>query len=446
MEPDDLVAGRYRILSLVGRGAMGTVWRARDERLDRVVAVKELLLDATADTERAEEATARAMREGRIAGRLEHPNAIAVYDVVEHDGRPCLVMEYLRSDSLGALITARGHLPPEEVAAIGVQVAAALTEAHAVGIVHRDVKPDNVLITAEGVAKITDFGVSRAAGDATVTATGFMAGTPAYLAPEVALGHEADPRSDVFSLGATLYNALEGDPPFGVDENAIALLHKVAAGEVRAPRHAGPLAGLVMWLLRRDPAERPTMRGAHDALSAAVAGQPLPDFRPPQQTLMLPVRRGVSRRTVVAGVAAAGLVAAGVAVGLVLGDQQSTGAPATTVPSGPSSTTSSVPPSAGCAASYRVTGSWPDGYGVEVTVRNDGDETVTGWTVRWNLPAGHEVRDLWNGEHEQNGSEVTVRNAGWNATVEPGKSTTFGFNANATDDERGEPTVSCEAG
>jgi serine/threonine protein kinase len=440
MEPDDLVAGRYRIRTLVGRGAMGTVWRARDERLDRVVAVKELLLDATADTERTEEATARAMREGRIAGRLDHPNAIAVYDVVEHDGRPCLVMEYLRSESLGALITARGHLPPDEVAAIGVQVAAALTEAHAAGIVHRDVKPDNVLITAEGAAKITDFGVSRAAGDATVTATGFMAGTPAYLAPEVALGHEADPRSDVFSLGATLYAALEGDPPFGVDENAIAMLHKVAAGEVRPPRHAGPLAGLVMWLLRRDPAERPTMRGVHDALAAAAAGQPLPEFRPPQQTLMLPTRRGVSRRTVVAGFAAAGLVAAGVALGLVLGDEQSTGAP---VSSGP--TTSSAPPSVGCAASYRVTGSWPDGYGVEVTVRNDGDETVTGWTVRWNLPAGHEIRELWNGEDEQTGTEVTVRNANWNATVEPGKTTTFGFNANATDDERGQPTLSCEA-
>ncbi|HEY7594126.1 MAG TPA: serine/threonine-protein kinase, partial [Actinophytocola sp.] len=221
MEPGDLLAGRYRLLSLVGRGAMGIVWRARDERLDRVVAVKELLLEASADDAKAEEATARAMREGRIAGRVKHPNAIAVHDVVEHDGRPCLVMEYLKSESLGALITARGHLPPDEVAAIGVQVAGALAEAHAAGIVHRDVKPDNVLITATGTAKITDFGVSRAAGDATVTATGFMAGTPAYLAPEVALGQDADTRSDVFSLGATLYAALEGLPPFGVDENAI---------------------------------------------------------------------------------------------------------------------------------------------------------------------------------------------------------------------------------
>jgi serine/threonine protein kinase len=333
------------------------------------------------------------------------------------------------------------------VAAIGVQVAEALAEAHTAGIVHRDVKPDNVLITAEGIAKITDFGVSRAAGDATVTATGFMAGTPAYLAPEVALGGDADARSDVFSLGATLYAALEGDPPFGVDENAIAMLHKVAAGEVRPPRHAGPLAGLVMWLLRSDPAQRPSMRGVHDALTAAVAGHPLPEYRPAApQTLVLPNRR-VSRRTVVAGVAAAGLVAAGVAVGLLLGDEPSTGAsgaPSSTDTTVTSSTT--PPPGTECAASYRITGSWPDGYGAEVTVRNDGDEPVTGWTVRWTLPAGHEIRDLWNGDRSQDGNQVTVKNADWNVTIGPGQTATFGMNLNAADDERTEPDVSCESG
>jgi serine/threonine protein kinase len=447
METGDLLAGRYRLLSLVGRGAMGIVWRARDERLDRVVAVKELLLDAQSGPEQAEEATARAMREGRIAGRLRHPNAISVHDVVEHEGRPCLVMEYLRSESLAAVIAAHGHLPPDEVATIGAQLADALAEAHAAGIVHRDVKPDNVLITAEGAAKITDFGVSRAAGDATVTATGFMAGTPAYLAPEVALGQDADSRSDVFSFGATLYAALEGEPPFGVDENAIAMLHKVAAGEVHPPRHAGPLAGLVMWLLRRDPAERPSMRGAHDALTAAVHGRPLPEYHPRPATLVLPPSRRVSRRTVVAGAGAAALVAVGVAVGLLIGDEQSTGAPGPTgrtVP--PVSTTSTAPPSAGCTASYAMTGSWPDGYGVTVTVRNDGDEAVTGWTVRWNMPPGHTIRELWNGEDEQDGTAVTVRNAGWNVTVEPGASTTFGFNANATDAARTDPDLSCVAG
>ncbi|HEV7647271.1 MAG TPA: protein kinase [Actinophytocola sp.] len=442
MEPGDLLAGRYRILSLVGRGAMGIVWRARDERLDRVVAVKELLLDASAEAELAAEATARAMREGRIAGRLEHPNAIAVYDVVEHDGRPCLVMEYLPSQSLGAVIAERGTLPPDEVATIGVQVAAALAEAHAAGVVHRDVKPDNVLLTTDGTAKITDFGVSRAAGDATVTATGFVAGTPAFLAPEVALGQDADAGSDVFSLGATLYNALEGTPPFGVDENAIAMLHKVAAGEVAPPRRAGPLAGLVMWLLRRDPAQRPSMRGVHDALSAAARGERLPEYRPSTATMVLPPRR-VSRRTVVAGVAAAGLVAAGIALGLLLGDQSSTGATGTTGAGPPATSTTSAPPKPDCVASFEVTNSWPNGYQAEVTVRNDGPEQVTGWTVHWTMPEGHRLNNLWNGVPSEDGRAITVANAGWNVSIPAGGTTTFGLTVDTTNEVRDRPPLDC---
>ena len=439
MESGDLLASRYRVLSLVGRGAMGVVWRAKDERLDRVVAVKELLLDAAADAERAAEATARAMREGRIAGRLEHPNAIAVYDVVEHDGRPCLVMEYLRSQSLGAVIAARGTLPADEVATVGVQLADALAAAHAAGVVHRDIKPDNVLLTADGTAKITDFGVSRAAGDATVTATGFMAGTPAFIAPEVALGEEADARSDVFSLGATLYAALEGTPPFGLDENAIAMLHTVAAGEVRPPRRAGPLAGLVMWLLRREPAERPSMRGVHDALSAAIKGQPLPEYHPTPPTLVLPPRRRVSRRTVVAGVAAAGLVAAGVALGLLFGDEPgATGAapPATR-------TTTSVPAKPACVARFAITNSWQQGYQAEVTVRNDGPRQVTGWTVHWTMPDGHELNNLWNGVPSVKGRAITVTNAGWNVTIPPGGETKFGLTVDTTNQVRDRPPLDC---
>jgi serine/threonine protein kinase len=444
MEPGDLLAGRYRLLSLIGRGAMGIVWRAQDERLDRVVAVKRLLLDAAADDEHAAEATARAMREGRIAGRLRHPNAIAVHDVVEHDGRPCLVMEYLRSRSLAEVIAAGGTLPPGEVAGIGVQVAAALADAHAAGVVHRDIKPDNVLITDDGVAKITDFGVSRAAGDAKVTATGFMAGTPAYLAPEVALGTDADFRSDVFSFGATLYHALEGTPPFGLDENAIAMLHRVAGGEVRPPHRAGPLSGLLMWLLRRDPDERPTMLGAHDALTAAVAGRPLPEFHPRPPTLLLPTRR-VSRRTVVAGVAAAGLVAAGVALGLLISDPESTGATSDPPDTRTSPTSTTPPPGPACAAELAITNSWQAGYQAEVTVRNDGPETVTGWTVRWTMPAGHEINNLWNGVVSEDGAQVRVSNQEYNVTVPAGGTTTFGMTVDTTNTDRTEPALDCVA-
>ncbi|MGH3878872.1 MAG: protein kinase domain-containing protein [Actinophytocola sp.] len=441
MEPGDLLAERYRLLALIGRGAMGIVWRAGDERLDRVVAVKELLLDPASDDEQTAEATARATREGRIAGRLRHPNAIAVHDVVEHEGRPCLVMEYLPSQSLGAAIEARGTLPPDEVAAIGLQVADALAEAHAADIVHRDVKPDNILITKDGTAKITDFGISRAAGDATVTATGFMAGTPAFLAPEVALGHEGDSRSDVFSFGATLYAALEGAPPFGVDDNPIAMLHKVASGEVRPPERAEELTGLVMWLLRREPGERPSMRGVHDALSAAAKGQPLPEYHRPPPTLMLPARR-VSRRTVLTGVAAAGLAAAGVAVGVLIGNTESTGSTGTPGPA--SSTTASTPPEPACTARLEITNSWDAGYQAEVTLDNESAEALAGWRVRWTLPDGHEINNLWNGVDSQDGAAVTVTNEEYNATVPAGGSTTFGMVVDATNQDRTEPELTCE--
>jgi hypothetical protein len=225
------------------------------------------------------------------------------------------------------------------------------------------------------------------------------------------------------------------------------MLHKVAAGEVRPPRHAGPLAGFVMWLLRRDPVERPSMRGVHDALTAAVAGHPLPEYQPAPQTLVLPNRR-VSRRTVVAGVAAAGLVAAGVAVGLLLGGEPSTGAAGTRPPAtSATSTTSTTPPDQGCVANYKITNAWPDGYQAEVTVRNDGTEPVTGWTVGWTMPAGHTITGLWNGVRDQNGAEVTVENAEWNVTVRPGESTSFGMTVNAPDAQNAKPPqVACTAG
>jgi len=269
------VAGRYRLGERIGSGAMGVVWQAHDERLHRTVAVKQLLLQPGLTAAQAEEARARCMREGRIAARLAHPNAITVYDVAEHDGEPWLIMEYLPSKSLAAVIAERRTLPPDEVARIGREVAAALVAAHAAGIVHRDVKPANVLLGDDGTVKITDFGISRATGDVTVTATGMLAGTPAYLAPEVAKGKEPTPASDVFSLGSTLYTAIEGHSPFGRSENTLALLYAVAAGQVSPPRQAGPLTALLMQLLRADPAERPSMQAAREALAAAAAGRPV---------------------------------------------------------------------------------------------------------------------------------------------------------------------------
>ncbi|MGH4010694.1 MAG: serine/threonine-protein kinase [Pseudonocardiaceae bacterium] len=260
---------------------MGVVWQAMDERLQRLVAVKQLLLQPDLSPRATDEARLRALREARIAARLQHPNAIIVYDVAEHDGEPCLVMEYLPSRSLAAVLAEQGSLPASEVASIGGQVASALAAAHAAQIVHRDVKPGNILITDGGTAKITDFGVSRAAGDVTVTQTGMMAGTPAYLAPEVARGQVPTPASDVFSLGATLYAAVEGRAPFGDSSNQLALLHAVAAGEVPPPLHAGPLFAVLMNLLAKDPAARPDMDQASLALTAAIIARPVAVARPP---------------------------------------------------------------------------------------------------------------------------------------------------------------------
>ncbi|RZS36945.1 hypothetical protein EV193_106179 [Herbihabitans rhizosphaerae] len=268
-----LVAGRYRLGQRIGSGAMGVVWQAHDERLHRTVAVKQLLHRPGLSTAQSEEARARSMREGRIAARLQHSNAITVYDVAQHDGDPWLIMEYLPSQSLAAVIDERGVLSPEETARIGAEVASALEAAHAAGIVHRDVKPANVLLGDDGSVKITDFGISRATGDVTVTATGMLAGTPAYLAPEVAKGHDPTPASDVFSLGSTLYTAVEGRSPFGLSENTFALLHAVAAGAVTPPRQAGPLTALLMQLLRSEPTERPTMTAAQEALAAVATGR-----------------------------------------------------------------------------------------------------------------------------------------------------------------------------
>ncbi|MGQ0778779.1 MAG: protein kinase domain-containing protein [Pseudonocardiales bacterium] len=285
-EEGELIAGRYRLVSKVGAGAMGVVWQAHDERLHRTVAVKQLSLHSGMSEIEADEANRRAMREGRIAARLHHPHAITVYDVAEHEGKPCLIMEYLHSESLSTVLEIRGPLPAEEVAKIGSQLASALTAAHAAGIVHRDIKPGNVLLAEDGTAKITDFGISRAVGDGTLTGTGILAGTPAYLAPEIAQGHGVGFPADVFSLGATLYAAVEGVPPFGLDDNALALLYRIATSEITAPRQSGPLTPVLARMLERDVSQRPTMGQAQEALAELAT---VDDLRPPPAPTLAPV-------------------------------------------------------------------------------------------------------------------------------------------------------------
>ena len=302
-EQRDLMAGRYRLQHRIGSGGMGHVWLAWDERLSRAVAIKQLRALADLPEGEADIAHQRAMREARITARLEHPNAVPVFDVVDHEGQPCLVMQYVPSRSLHEILRAEGTLAPVRVAKVGAEVGAALAAAHAAEIVHRDVKPGNILITDDGTALITDFGISRAFGDASLTSTGMLTGTPAYLAPEVARGASSTPASDVFSLGSTLYAAVEGTPPFGAGENPMALLHQVASGRTNPPQLAGALSPVLEAMLDADPERRPTMQEASEALSRLAGGgsaQAVRDER--QSTKVLPI----------AGAAAAGAGAAGV--------------------------------------------------------------------------------------------------------------------------------------
>ncbi len=442
-----LIAGRYRLVDQVGQGAMGVVWRARDERLDRVVAVKQLGHDLII----GKTSGSRAMREARLTARLRHPHAITVHDVVEQDGKPYLIMEYLPSQSLADMLSEQDVVAADRVTALGCQLASALAAAHAEGIVHRDVTPGNVLMAPSGTAKIADFGISRATGEGTVTGGGFIAGTPAYLAPEVAGGADAGFPSDVFSLGATLYRALEGTPPFGTDDNPIALLLRVARHEITPLQHSGPLAEVLVRLLQRDPEQRPTMVEAHALFTAVAENQPLPPPMPERKrtdTRLIRIPRP-RRRLALAAVTGACLLTLGVVIGTSLDTGQTTVAspagPAVAPTAQSTTATSATDIPAGCAAQYQVTNSWPGGYQALVTVRNDLGSAVSGWVVRWTLPSGHHINGLWDGTLTVHGSSVTVNNANWNASLKADDSTTFGLIALTQDsDTDDQPTLTCQ--
>ena len=269
---------------------MGTVWLATDQRLNRQVALKQLVLEPGLDPRQASEARQRILREGRIAARLQHPHAVAIYDVTMHDSEPWLVMEYLRARTLAAVLTMDGPLGDRTAARIGAQLADALDAAHQVGIVHRDVKPGNVLVCADGMVKLSDFAIARASGDITVTQTGVLTGTPEYFAPEVARGGPPTPAADVFSLGATLYASVEGRPPFDLDGDVFAQLDVVAAGRTQPLRRASWLGPVLSLLLEPDPQRRPTAGQARAMLCEAGpytggwSPPPPPGLIPPPRT------------------------------------------------------------------------------------------------------------------------------------------------------------------
>lgn len=388
--PGQLLAGRYRLRAVLGQGGMGIVWHAHDELLGRDVAVKEVLWPPELNASEQQVLFRRTVREARAAARLNHPAAVTVFDVVEEGGRPWIVMEFVRSRSLAQVVREDGPLPPSQAARIGLQVLGALAAAHAAGILHRDVKPGNVLLAEDDRVVLTDFGIAALLGDATLTASGAVIGSAAYIAPERAHGGPAEPASDLWSLGVTLYEAVEGRTPHERG-GAIQTLLAVATEEPDPPQRAGPLAPVLEGLLRRDPASRLTADDAGRLLRAVAAGPgggtqpavPLPTSQPdladgartqalgppgrppgyPSTVLVAgnPGRKPPRRRYLAPLIALAGLLIAGLVAALLLmpgrtsGHHQppaaSPGSASSAASAGASAAASATPPGSAAATS-----------------------------------------------------------------------------------------------
>jgi eukaryotic-like serine/threonine-protein kinase len=281
-QPGRVVGGRYALTDVLGRGGMGTVWLATDQVLERQVALKEVTFSVDLSDEDRRILRERTMREARAAARLDHPCVTTVYDVVEDGGKPWLVMERVSARSLQDILEEQGPLPPAAVARIGLDVLAALEAAHEAGIVHRDVKPANVLVDRNGGARLTDFGIATATGDSSLTTGGALIGSPSYMAPERANGEDPRPPVDLWSLGATLYAAVEGRPPFDRGE-AMATLLSVVSEHPAPMLRAGPLQSVLTGLLAKDPDRRATVEQARRELRAVLSAPgPAPSAPPPQ--------------------------------------------------------------------------------------------------------------------------------------------------------------------
>ncbi|MFI1065600.1 MULTISPECIES: protein kinase domain-containing protein [Streptomyces] len=268
---DRVISGRYRLLEPIGRGGMGTVWRARDEVLAREVAVKEVRAPAGLEPAELERLYRRLEREAWAAARVSHRGVVTVYDVASEDGRPWIVMELVRGLSLADVLEAEGPMTPQRAAHVGEQVLAALRSAHDSGVLHRDVKPGNVLIANDGRVVLGDFGIATLEGSSAITMPGELVGSPEFLAPERALGRDPGPASDLWALGVMLYAAVEGVSPFR-QATPLDTLRAVVDAELPPPRRAGALEPVLEGLLRKDPAERLPAAEAARMLRVVGAG------------------------------------------------------------------------------------------------------------------------------------------------------------------------------
>ena len=285
-----LLAGRYRLAESIGSGGMGRVWRAHDEVLHRAVAIKELTAALYVSESDQPRLLARTRAEARAAARINHSAVVTVHDVLEHDGRPWIVMELVEGNSLADEVKEKGRIEPAEAARIGVWVLRALRAAHAAGVLHRDVKPGNVLLGQDGRVLLTDFGIAQIEGDSTITRTGEVVGSVDYLAPERVRGADPGPSSDLWALGATLFTAVEGRSPFR-RTSPLSTMQAVVEEEAGEPRNAGALAPVIAALLNKDPALRPDADQAEQMLAEAAEGR-----RPRAAEEWLPTQQVGSRQ------------------------------------------------------------------------------------------------------------------------------------------------------
>ncbi|MFC8140452.1 serine/threonine-protein kinase [Streptomyces paradoxus] len=283
-----LLAGRYRLGKVLGRGGMGTVWRAQDETLGRTVAVKELRFPSNIDEEEKRRLITRTLREAKAIARIRNNSAVTVFDVVQEDDRPWIVMELVEGKSLAEVIREDGLLEPKRAAEVGLAVLDVLRSAHREGILHRDVKPSNVLIAEDGRVVLTDFGIAQVEGDPSITSTGMLVGAPSYISPERARGHKPGPAADLWSLGGLLYAAVEGTPPYDKG-SAIATLTAVMTEPLEEPKNAGPLTDVIHGLLTKDPAQRLDDAGARAMLNSVLRAPGTAEPEPLDATKVVPL-------------------------------------------------------------------------------------------------------------------------------------------------------------
>jgi serine/threonine protein kinase len=408
-----LLAGRYRVTESLGTGGMGRVWLARDEVLGRDVAIKEVVLPPDLVAQERDALRRRTLREARAAARLTDPNVAQVFDVFEADGHPWIVLEHVRSRTLQEAVDQDAPLEPRRTAEIGLAVLAALRAAHRAGVLHRDVKPSNVLLAADGRVVLTDFGIATIEEDGDTTSSGLVLGSPQFMAPERALRGESRAAADLWSLGATLYAAVEGRPPYQ-GPSAVGTLMALAAEEPAPPQRAGVLRPVLDGLLRKDPDERIDADEAQRRLERAALAPPdaLPEAEP-----AVPAGTGPRKRAwpwIVALAVALTVVAVTVAVMVARTARPGSGqasAPVSLSPgvsaagsTAPSSAPSSAPSAAPPASAAPVAPTSPVVEGTRPAV-------PSGW-VDYHDPTGFSVYVPKGWTKSQKGSIVYFRGAG----------------------------------